>query len=278
MADALAPFSFRRQPSQTGLMAIVNVTPDSFHESSRQSSVSEAISNAQMMIQAGAEIIDIGGESTRPGSQPVSIEQELERVIPVISGIREVEPSVSISIDTRHHQVAEMALNAGANIVNDVSGLRCPSMMELVLDRKVPVCIMHMLGEPKTMQKNPSYDNVVQEVASELLSTAQELVDAGHDTKHICLDPGIGFGKTLNHNIELLKGWSAFRSQHDFSILWGVSRKSMIGQLTGHESTEDRLFGTLGVAAYAHQAGIDWLRVHDVQAHADLLRVMQHLD
>ena len=278
MADALAPFSFRRQPSQTGLMAIVNVTPDSFHESSRQSSVSEAISNAQMMIQAGAEIIDIGGESTRPGSQPVSIEKELERVIPVISGIREVEPSVSISIDTRHHQVAEMALNAGANIVNDVSGLRCPSMVELVLDRKVPVCIMHMLGEPKTMQKNPSYDNVVQEVASELLSTAQELVDAGHDTKHICLDPGIGFGKTLNHNIELLKGWSAFRSQHDFSILWGVSRKSMIGQLTGHESTEDRLFGTLGVAAYAHQAGIDWLRVHDVQAHADLLRVMQHLD
>ena len=278
MADALAPFSFRRQPSQTGLMAIVNVTPDSFHESSRQSSVSEAISNAQMMIQAGAAIIDIGGESTRPGSQPVSIEQELERVIPVISGIREVEPSVSISIDTRRHQVAEMALNAGANIVNDVSGLRCPSMVELVLDRKVPVCIMHMLGEPKTMQKNPSYDNVVQEVASELLSTAQELVDAGHDTKHICLDPGIGFGKTLNHNIELLKGWSAFRSQHDFSILWGVSRKSMIGQLTGHESTEDRLFGTLGVAAYAHQAGIDWLRVHDVQAHADLLRVMQHLD
>lgn len=278
MADALAPFSFRRQPSQTGLMAIVNVTPDSFHESSRQSSVSEAISNAQMMIQAGAEIIDIGGESTRPGSQSISIEQELERVIPVISGIREVEPSVSISIDTRHHQVAEMALNAGANIINDVSGLRCPSMMELVLDRKVPVCIMHMLGEPKTMQKNPSYDNVVQEVASELLSTAQELVDAGHDTKHICLDPGIGFGKTLNHNIELLKGWSELRGQHDFSILWGVSRKSMIGQLTGHESTEDRLFGTLGVAAYAHQAGIDWLRVHDVQAHADLLRVMQHLD
>ena len=278
MADALAPFSFRRQPSQTGLMAIVNVTPDSFHESSRQSSVSEAISNAQMMIQAGAEIIDIGGESTRPGSQPVSIEQELERVIPVISGIREVEPSVSISIDTRHHHVAEMALNAGANIINDVSGLRCPSMMELVLDRKVPVCIMHMLGEPKTMQKNPSYDNVVQEVASELLSTAQELVDAGHDTKHICLDPGIGFGKILNHNIELLKGWSELRGQHDFSILWGVSRKSMIGQLTGHESTEDRLFGTLGVAAYAHQVGIDWLRVHDVQAHADLLRVMQHLD
>ena len=278
MADALVPFSFRRQPSQTGLLGIVNVTPDSFHESSRQTNLSEAISNAQIMIQAGAEIIDIGGESTRPGSQPISIEQELKRVIPVISGLREVAPSVSISIDTRHHQVAEMALDAGANIINDVSGLRCPSMMELVLDRKVPVCIMHMLGEPKTMQKNPSYDNVVQEVASELLSTAQKLVDAGHDAKHICLDPGIGFGKTLNHNIELLKGWNEFRSQHDFSLLWGVSRKSMIGQLTGHVSTDERLFGTLGVAAFAHQVGIDWLRVHDVQAHADLLRVMQHLD
>ena len=278
MADALAPFSFRRQPSQTGLMGIVNITPDSFHESSRQASVSEAISNAQMMIQAGAEIIDIGGESTRPGSEPVSIEQELKRVIPVISGLRESDSSVSISIDTRRHQVAETALDAGANIINDVSGLRSPSMMELVLDRKVPVCIMHMLGEPKTMQKNPSYGNVVQEVASELLSTAQVLVDAGHDAKHICLDPGIGFGKTLNHNLELLKGWNEFRSQHDYSILWGISRKSMIGQLTGHESTDDRLFGTLGVAAYAHQVGIDWLRVHDVQAHADLLGVMQHFD
>ena len=278
MADALAPFSFRRQPSQTGLMGIVNITPDSFHESSRQASVSEAISNAQMMIQAGAEIIDIGGESTRPGSEPVSIEQELKRVIPVISGLRESDSSVSISIDTRRHQVAETALDAGANIINDVSGLRSPSMMELVLDRKVPVCIMHMLGEPKTMQKNPSYGNVVQEVASELLSTAQVLVDAGHDAKHICLDPGIGFGKTLNHNLELLKGWNEFRSQHDYSILWGISRKSMIGQLTGHESTDNRLFGTLGVAAYAHQVGIDWLRVHDVQAHADLLGVMQHFD
>ena len=137
---------------------------------------------------------------------------------------------------------------------------------------------MHMLGEPKTMQQDPTYENVVHDVTSELLSTAQQLVDAGHDANNICLDPGIGFGKTLKHNLELLKGWSEFRSQHDFSILWGVSRKSMIGQLTGHDSTEDRLFGTLGVAAYAHQVGIDWLRVHDVQAHADLLRVMEHLD
>ena len=278
MADALGPFSFRREPCKTGLMGIVNVTPDSFHESSRRANVAEAIHSAQNMIKSGAEIIDIGGESTRPGSQPVSIEQELERVLPVISGLREIGSPVAISIDTRHHQVAKRALDAGATIINDVSGLRCPQMMELVLDRKVPVCIMHMLGEPKTMQQNPTYEDVVYDVASELFSTAQQLVDAGHDANNICLDPGIGFGKTLKHNLELLKGWSEFRSQHDFSILWGVSRKSMIGQITGHESTEDRLFGTLGVAAYAHQVGIDWLRVHDVQAHADLLRVMQHLD
>ena len=278
MADALGPFSFRREPCKTGLMGIVNVTPDSFHESSRRANVAEAIHSAQNMIKSGAEIIDIGGESTRPGSQPVSIEQELKRVLPVISGLRELGSSVAISIDTRHYQVAERALDAGASIINDVSGLRCPQMMELVLDRKVPVCIMHMLGEPKTMQQNPRYENVVYDVASELLSTAQQLVDAGHDANKICLDPGIGFGKTLKHNLELLKGWSEFRNQHDFSILWGVSRKSMIGQLTGRDSTEDRLFGTLGVAAYAHQVGIDWLRVHDVQAHADLLRVMQHLD
>jgi dihydropteroate synthase len=137
---------------------------------------------------------------------------------------------------------------------------------------------MHMLGEPKTMQSNPTYRDVVGDVSSELLNTAQTLVDAGHDAQKVCLDPGIGFGKTLEHNIDLLKSWQQFRGEHDFSILWGVSRKSMIGQLTGQSSTEDRLFGTLGVAAYAQQAGIDWLRVHDVQAHSDLLRVLQQLD
>jgi dihydropteroate synthase len=230
------------------------------------------------MIEAGAKILDIGGESTRPGSQPVSIEQELQRVLPVISGIRSVSPNIEISVDTRNPEVARHALDSGATIINDVSGLRSQEMIDLVLDRKVPVCIMHMLGEPKTMQSNPTYRDVVGDVSTELLNTAQTLVDAGHDAQNVCLDPGIGFGKTLEHNIDLLKSWQQFRGEHDFSILWGVSRKSMIGQLTGHSSTEDRLFGTLGVAAYAQQAGIDWLRVHDVQAHSDLLGVLQQLD
>lgn len=278
MADALTPFSFRRQSSSIGLMGILNITPDSFHGPSRQKSVDEAIENGVSMIEAGAKILDIGGESTRPGSQPVSIEQELQRVLPVISGIRSVSPNIEISVDTRNPEVARHALDSGATIINDVSGLRSQEMIDLVLDRKVPVCIMHMLGEPKTMQSNPTYRDVVGDVSTELLNTAQTLVDAGHDAQKVCLDPGIGFGKTLEHNIDLLKSWQHFRGEHDFSILWGVSRKSMIGQLTGHSSTEDRLFGTLGVAAYAQQAGIDWLRVHDVQAHSDLLRVLQQLD
>jgi len=278
MADALTPFSFRRQSSSIGLMGILNITPDSFHGPSRQKSVDEAIQNGVSMIEAGAKILDIGGESTRPGSQPVSIEQELQRVLPVISGIRSVSPNIEISVDTRNPEVARHALDSGATIINDVSGLRSQEMIDLVLDRKVPVCIMHMLGEPKTMQSNPTYRDVVGDVSTELLNTAQTLVDAGHDAQKVCLDPGIGFGKTLEHNIDLLKSWQQFRGEHDFSILWGVSRKSMIGQLTGHSSTEDRLFGTLGVAAYAQQAGIDWLRVHDVQAHSDLLRVLQQLD
>lgn len=278
MADALTPFSFRRQSSSPGLMGILNITPDSFHGPSRQRNVDEAIQNGISMISSGAKILDVGGESTRPGSQPVSIEQELERVLPVISGLRAVSPSIEISIDTRNHEVARQALDSGATIINDVSGLRDQKMVDLVLDRNVPVCIMHMLGEPKTMQSNPSYQDVVTDVSSELLNTAHLLVDAGHNPQNICLDPGIGFGKTLEHNIGLLRSSQHFRGDYDFSILWGVSRKSMIGQLTGHTSTEDRLFGTLGVAAYGQQVGIDWLRVHDVQAHSDLLRVLQQLD
>ena len=277
MADALAPFSFRRPTGPPGLMGILNVTPDSFHGASRQTNHSDAMSTSLRMMKEGASIIDIGCESTRPGSEKISIEQELERVIPVISGLRSNSPDVPISIDTRNHEVARQALDAGANIINDVSGLRSQEMVDFVLDRKVPVCIMHMLGEPKNMQHNTSYGKALQEVSHQLLTTAEYLVDAALEPNKICLDPGIGFGKTLEHNIDLLNGWETFRGEHDFSVLWGVSRKSMIGQLTGHSSTDDRLYGTLGVAAHAQQVGIDWLRVHDVQAHTDLLGVMQRL-
>jgi len=229
------------------------------------------------MVEQGCEILDIGGESTRPGSKPVTLNEEIERVIPIIEGLCERLDNPCISIDTRNAEVARRAIEAGASMINDVSGLRDHSMKNLVLDTGVPVCIMHMLGEPKTMQSNPIYSNVVNEVCSELQNKATELIDAGHPPELICLDPGIGFGKTLQHNIDLLKAHELLRGEHNLALLWGVSRKSMIGEITGQERTEDRLFGTLGVAAYAQQENIDWLRVHDVQAHTDLLSVIRKL-
>ncbi|MBT3652198.1 MAG: dihydropteroate synthase [Euryarchaeota archaeon] len=278
MAKTSRPFSLRREDQNTGIMGILNATPDSFHSPSRQSSVEEAIVNGLMMIQNGSEIIDIGGESTRPGSEPVTIREEIERVIPIIEGICEQAVNPNISIDTRNVEVARKAIQAGASMINDVSGLRDDAMKNLVLDTGVPVCIMHMLGDPKTMQSNPMYSNVIEEVCSELHQKATELIDAGHPAERICLDPGIGFGKTLDHNIKLLKAHETLRGEHNLAILWGVSRKSMIGQITGHEHPKDRLYGTLGVAAYAQQQNIDWLRVHDVQAHTDLLSVMRKMN
>lgn len=278
MAKTSRPFSLRREVQTPGIMGILNVTPDSFHSPSRQASLEEAISNGISMIENGADIIDIGGESTRPGSEPVTIKEEIQRVVPLIEGLCERIDNPHISIDTRNVEVARKAIQAGATMINDVSGLRDDAMKNLVLDTGVPVCIMHMLGDPKTMQANPVYSDVVQEVCSELNQKATELIDAGHPAELICLDPGIGFGKTLEHNLQLLKSHETLRGEHDLAILWGVSRKSMIGQITGHEQSEDRLYGTLGVAAYAQQQNIDWLRVHDVQAHTDLRSVLRKLD
>ena len=277
MAKTSRPFSLRRETEIPGIMGILNATPDSFHMPSRQASVDEAISNGLRMVQNGAEIIDIGGESTRPGSEPVTIKEEIRRVIPIIEGLYEQLDKPRISIDTRNVEVARKAIEAGASMINDVSGLRDDAMKHLVLESGVSVCIMHMLGDPRTMQSNPVYSNVVEEVCTELQLKATELIDAGHPPELICLDPGIGFGKTLEHNIELLKSHETLRGEHNLALLWGVSRKSMIGQITGHEETNDRLYGTLGVAAYAHQQKIDWLRVHDVQAHTDLLSVIRKM-
>ena len=277
MAKTLRPFSLRRKMKNPGIMGVLNATPDSFHGPSRQLSVEQGIVNGLKMIENGAEIIDIGGESTRPGSEPVTIKEEIRRVIPIIQGICARAENPLISIDTRNVEVARKALEAGASMINDVSGLRDAAMKELVLDSRVPVCIMHMLGDPKTMQSNPVYSNVVEEVCTVLQKKATELIDAGHPSDLICLDPGIGFGKTLEHNIQLLKSHEILRGEHDLAVLWGVSRKTMIGQMIGQDTSEDRLYGTLGVAAFADQQGIDWLRVHDVQAHTDLLSVVRKL-
>ena len=250
------------------VMGIINATPDSFHKSSREGGVERAL----QMIAEGADWIDIGGESTRPGANPISIDEELSRVIPLVS---EISKHCKVSIDTRNHQVASKALEAGASMINDVSGLRDPAMFELVIDSGCEVCIMHMLGEPGNMQKYPKYEDVNHEVNHYLISKARELVERGHSIDKIHLDPGIGFGKTLEHNIQLLQSSENLRP---YSILCGVSRKSMIGQICDQPETENRLAGSLAVAAKGFYEGIDIIRVHDVREHSDLFAVLEKLE
>ncbi len=270
--DDLRPFLSRRSDGRCRLMGILNVTPDSFHAASRVN-LDSAVKRGLEMWSSGADWIDVGGESTRPGAESIDSSEELSRVIPVIKALREAKPTGLISIDTRRVDVARAALDAGANMVNDVSGLRNPEMGALVIERGCAVCIMHMQGEPGNMQQEPIYEDVVSEVYSYLTSTANQLVEKGHDPNLICLDPGIGFGKTLTHNLELLHS----REDSKYSVLWGVSRKSMFAQLLDRKETEQRLPGTLGVAAHAMLEGVDMLRVHDVEAHSDLLTTLATL-
>ncbi len=267
----------RSEGSGYHVMGVLNITPDSFHEASRINSTEQAIITGLEMWNNGATWIDVGGESTRPGADPVDPEEEMRRVLPVIQGLRKANSDGLISIDTRRPSVARASIEAGADLVNDVSGLRDPAMVDLVLEAQCGVCIMHMQGTPGTMQEKPNYSNCTQEVSEQLLETARALKSAGHPPELIALDPGIGFGKTLEDNIELLQNHHAMRGLEGFALLWGVSRKSMIGQLTGRKEPSERLAGTLAVAALAHYEGIDLLRVHDVEEHIDMLNVLDAL-
>ena len=269
---------YRNETDACHVMGILNITPDSFHEESRKTTVDSAVKAGLKMWEMGATWVDIGGESTRPNADLVSIEEELNRVIPVILALRNAHSDGLISIDTRRPEVARAALDAGADIINDVSGLRDPEMVNLILESGCGVCIMHMQGTPQTMQKKPEYDDCALEVSSQLLETARGLVAAGHPPECIALDPGIGFGKTHQHNLELLQRHELLRGNEGFAILWGVSRKSIVGQLTGHSDPADRLSGTLALAAFAFQEGIDIVRVHDVQEHIDLFKVLNAVD
>lgn len=255
------------------IMGIVNATDDSFYAESR-SMDNAAVTRGLTMWDNGATWVDVGGESTRPGASPVDIETELRRVLPVIKGLRAARPSGFISIDTRHAAVAKAALEVGADMVNDVSGLRDPAMKDVVIDAGCAVCIMHMQGEPGTMQSNPTYDDVVDEVGTSLSRVKLELVQQGHPAELIVLDPGIGFGKTQLHNIKLLKvGKGLVKTEGP--VLWGVSRKSIVGHLTGQDEAVNRLHGTLGLAAVAMNMDIDLVRVHDVEAHRDMFYAMR---
>ena len=268
----------RHNDGRPRIMGVINCTPDSFYEGSRSEQLEQSLEIVKNMVIEGVDWIDIGGESTRPGATEVSVDEEIRRTVPLIVEIRKNFPNQAISIDTRRHQVAKEAVIAGANMINDVSGLRDPEMCELVLSTGAYVCIMHMQGEPSNMQNSPQYNDVVQEVSSNLLSKARRLVEQGLPVNRICLDPGIGFGKTLEHNISLLRNSESLRGHEGFSVLWGVSRKSMFRDLLGREDIGKRLAGTLGVAAYAQSKGIDILRVHDVAEHVDFGHTISKLE
>jgi dihydropteroate synthase len=254
------------------LMGILNVTPDSFSDGGDFFGVELAVAQAEEMLDDGAHVIDLGGESTRPGSDPVSSDEELRRVIPVIRGILAARPEAVISIDTYRASTAEATLDAGASIVNDITALGDPGMATLIAERGTPVVLMHMLGEPKSMQQDPYYEDVVREVRDFLADRAERAVRAGVAEENVILDPGIGFGKTLRHNLELLNSLDAF-VQIGYPVLVGASRKGFLGNITGSDDAKDRLFGTVATSIVAYERGARLFRVHDVRANREALEV-----
>lgn len=257
--------------ARTLVMGIVNVTPDSFSDGGRFFDPEAAVSRGIEMVRDGADIVDIGGESTRPGSDPVSVEDEQARVLPVIKRLA-AEVAVPISVDTRKHEVAEAAVDVGATIVNDVTAGSDPDMFRLVRERDVGMVLMHMKGEPKTMQESPRYDDVVQEVHDYLDSRVRAAVEAGVVWDRLCIDPGLGFGKTTDHSLRLMKETEALLDLGR-PVLVGPSRKSFVGDVLGTEIGE-RVEGTAGAVAYMVAKGAHIVRVHDVKEMTRVVRVV----
>ncbi len=255
------------------VMGVVNVTPDSFSDGGAFLEPDRAVAHALELVAAGADLLDVGGESTRPGAEPVDEAEELERVLPVIKGIV-AATDVPVSIDTAKPGVMQQAVAAGAAMINDVNGLRAEGALETVAGLAVPVCIMHMLGEPRTMQNNPSYDSVVDDIRAFLRERVLACRDAGVAQSRIVLDPGFGFGKTLEHNLALLARLDELAAL-GFPVLAGMSRKSMLGALTGRENPSDRLAASLAAHLIAARNGAAVLRVHDVAETVDALKVLR---
>lgn len=257
-------------------MGILNVTPDSFSDGGNFVDPNAAIEHALEMQKQGADIIDIGGESTRPGADPVSVDEEIRRTVPVIEGIR-AHSDVPVSIDTMKAPVAAHAMTAGADIINDVSAFEAdPGMVEVAAETGAGVVLMHMKGTPGTMQQNPVYGNVVAEVCSYLNGRIEFVLQHGVERERIVIDPGIGFGKTVEHNLELLSELPEL-STCCCPVLVGASRKSFIGKITGRERPADRVAGSLGAAAWAVANGAHILRVHDVLDTCDVCRMLDTL-
>lgn len=250
-------------------MGIVNVTPDSFSDGGQFSNAQAAIDQAARLVRDGADILDIGGESTRPGALPVSVAQELDRLMPVVQGVASL--GVPVSVDTRRPEVMREVLAAGVDLINDVNGFRDPQSMQAVAASACGVCIMHMLGEPRTMQQNPRYNDVVREVTDFLIAQRDALMAMGVARDRIVIDPGFGFGKTLPHNLQLMRHIQAMAVLQP--VLVGASRKSMIGALTDQTDPAQRVAGSVAAALYAADQGAQVLRVHDVRETVDALKV-----
>jgi dihydropteroate synthase len=254
------------------IMGILNVTPDSFSDGGRFFSLQSAVDRALAMEDAGAAILDIGGESTRPYSQSVDGDEELKRVVPVLEKL-DRRLQIPISIDTTKASVAQAAIDLGAEIINDVSGLEAdPDMVAVARDYRVGVCAMHRQGTPQTMQDNPTYGNVVEEIFEYLQQRDRLLLDSGIEAQRICLDPGIGFGKSHEHNIELVRSASRFQDLGR-PILVGHSRKGFIAKVLGNKDIP-RDYGTLGVSLWLAQQQVQVLRVHDVAGHVQALKLL----
>ena len=262
------------EATDVAIMGIVNVTPDSFSDGGEFFSADRAVEHALRMVEEGADILDVGGESTRPGAAPVTLAEELRRVIPVIERLSQ-RCDALISVDTTKAEVARQALDAGAHLVNDVSAGRFePEILRVTAAAGAGLCLMHMQGEPRTMQRAPTYDDVVQDVTGALRSACQAAIEAGVSADRIIVDPGIGFGKTLAHNLALIRECGAIGRQLGHPVLMGVSRKSFLKALTGR-AVQDRLHGTAAAVTASVLAGAQVLRVHDVAAMRDVVVVAQ---
>lgn len=257
--------------AHTHVMGILNATPDSFSDGGRYSQLDAALRHAEAMVLAGATLIDVGGESTRPGARPVSPAQEVERVAPVVEIIAR-ELDVIISVDTSTPEVMLATAGLGAGLINDVRSLQRPGALEAAASTGLPVCLMHMQGEPGTMQNDPHYENLLGEVSAFLLERMNQCVAAGIDRQQLILDPGFGFAKTLEHNLSLFRRMEALHALGR-PLLVGVSRKSMIGAVLGRP-VDQRLSGGLALAALAMTKGARILRVHDVAETADVVRMI----
>jgi dihydropteroate synthase len=258
------------------VMGILNFTPDSFSDGGLYYSAEQAVVHALEMVKAGAAIIDVGPESTRPGAAPVEPSEQIRRAVPVIEALRK-QTDIPISIDTFNHDVARAAITAGANMINDITALSNPQMAQLAAQKNIPVILMHMQGTPATMQKNPQYDNVAIEVTEYLLTQALSAQKAGIPKEHIFIDPGIGFGKTTEHNLILIKHLEKL-TQTDYRVVVGTSRKRFIGQLTGKDNAADRLFGTAATVALSVHKGASIVRVHDVAEMIDVVKIVNALN